>query len=168
MDPLKIDVKELLKNEDVDAHFVLSHVAPWYFHQLGELKKTEHDLELFQSLVYRLKFLTDHQLGALSGLEVLHYPNSHLFEVSVLLDGTESWRYEQHKHSGGVHWIDQRLKDLPKKTHADRHHPRVADPDFEINQGPGYLSLVGMVIVSVVLVVFFIKKFKRPSHQRLD
>lgn len=165
-EPLVIDISELRKYNDIDARNMLSKVGRWYFHQLGELKKTKHDLALFQQLVYRFKFISAIQERHMNAVNLEKYPNRHLFEISVLLDGTETWRYVDEGTHGGIHFTDQRLVNEPQIPYHARQYPRIGDTDFEIPSQSPILSYLAMLVVAVFLVVFIIRKLKRTDKRR--
>ncbi|KAG5368463.1 hypothetical protein CJU90_0665 [Yarrowia sp. C11] len=166
-EPLEIDISELRKYNDIDARSMLNKVARWYFYQLGELQSTKHDLQLFQQLVYRFKFVSASQERDMNLVNLEKYANRHLFEISVLLDGTETWRYVDEGTSGGIHFKDQRLVNEPVLSYYARQYPRIGDTDFEIpNQSFPYGSFAVLGLVGVLVVVFIVRKVRRGEKKR--
>lgn len=163
-----IDISELRKYNDIDARNMLNKVGRWYFHQLGEQQKTQHDLALFQQLVYRFKFISAIQERHMNDVNLEKYPNRHLFEISVLLDGIETWRYVDEGTSGGIRFTDQRLVNEPVIPHYARQYPRIGDTDFEIPTQIPYVSYLAMLAVIVFLVVFIVRKVTTRTDKRRD
>ncbi|QNP97262.1 hypothetical protein B0I72DRAFT_160146 [Yarrowia lipolytica] len=168
-EPLVINISELRKYKDIDAKSMLMRVGRWYFYQLGELQKTQHDLELFQQLVYRFKFISAAQEKALRKVNLESYPNKHLFGISVHLDGTETLRFYGSEGTPGgiIHAKDQRLDNEPIISPDSRNYPRVGDTDFEVpSQQFPYLSYGAMLVIAVFLVAFITKKLRHVDKRR--
>lgn len=149
-EPLEIDYKVLI-NDDMSAHNTLIHTSRWYFYKLGHMKSTQHSPALFEELAKRVKNLSDLQLFSLRRLTYHDFLNKEVLEVSVLVDGTESWKYKEsiNPKKSGTYWTDERLKDL--KDFPTTSRPFIGDRKFEI--GPGIFTLGSFFVFSTALAV---------------
>lgn len=152
MEPLLIDYHDLINN-DMEAHDTLTHISRWYFHKLKELGRTKHDPELFRELAKQVSQLSSFQLYQLSTLEYDEYPQNVLLEVSVLVDGTESWRYKHCRdwQASGTYWTDQRLKHTPRFPRNES-RPKIGVSDFGL-PGPTERTIIVVLVTVAVLLL---------------